>query len=141
MPEQQSSPYQRLSTLYETLPGPETVGSDTRSRTLADQARLSVTQIASAAQRAFIARLGKTSFYVSHEGLEWVSLPDLVVSVPVRQADVLGSTLLNIPVNPFSNVSMDNKILAADLLVKWMEDCIQENRLVSPPFKANFQLT
>lgn len=138
---EQLSPYERLDTLYKTLPLPETAGSDTRSRTLADQARLSVTQIASAAQHAFIVHLGRTTFYVSHEGLEWASLPDLVVSVPVRQADVLGNTLLKIPVNPFSNVSMGNKQLAADLFVQWMEDCIQKDRLIPPPFKANFQLT
>lgn len=138
---EQLSPYERLGALYETLPRPETAGSDTRSITLTDQARLSVTQIASAAQQAFIAHLGRTTFYVSREGLEWASLPDLAVSVPVRQADVLGTTLLKIPVNPFSNVSIGNKQLAADLFVQWMEDCIQNDRLIPPPFKANFQLT
>lgn len=138
---EQLSPYERLAALYETLPEPETVGSDTRSRILAGQARLSVTQIASAAQQAFIVGLGRTTFYVSREGLEWVSLPDISVSVPVRQADVFGITMLNIPVNPFSNVSPDNKQFAGALFVGWTEDCIQDDRLIPPPFKPNFQLT
>lgn len=139
MPEQ-LSPYQRLNALYETLPQPEMVGSDTRSRTLADQARLSITRLISAAQQAFIVDLGGTIFYVSHEGLERISLPNISVSVPVRQADILGITLLNIPVNPFSEVRMDQKQLAAELFVGWAQECFENNRLIPPPFRANFQL-
>lgn len=138
MPEQ-LFPYERLGELYETLPQPETAGSDTRSRTLADQARLSITRLISAAQQAFIVGLGGTNFYVSHEGLEWVSFPNISVSGPVRQADVLGITLLNISVNPFLSVSSE-KQLAAELFVKWAEECAQNNRLIPLPVRANFQL-
>lgn len=140
MPEQ-VSPYKGLGELYETLPQPETAGSDTRSRTLADQARLSITRLISAAQRAFMVGLGGTNFYVSHEGLEWVSFPDISVSGPVRQADVLGITLLNISVNPLLSVGSDKKQPAAELFVGWAEECALNNRLIPFPVRANFQLT
>lgn len=137
MPEQ-LSPYERLAALYFTLPEPETVGSDTRSRTLPDQARLSITRLISAAQQAFMVGLGRTTFYVSSEGLEWLSLPNISVSVPVRQADVLGIILSNIPVNPFLNVGSDKKQLTAKLFVEWAEDCALNNRLIPLPVRASF---
>ena len=120
--------YQRLNVLYESLPQSDT-NKDRKVRTLADQSQLTITQINSAAQNAFIVGMGKSIFYVSSEGIEWISLPGLIVDVAGVQ--------LKIPVNPFTNFPHEQS--ATTSLVKWVEDCIQNDHLIPSPFRVQFE--
>ncbi|MBI2334211.1 hypothetical protein HYU96_00205 [Candidatus Daviesbacteria bacterium] len=125
------SPYDHLNAIYDLLPEPADPKNATRNRTIADKAELSITQMASTAQKAFIVSLTGISFYVSKQGLEWISLPDVKVSLPANSE-------LQIHVPPFSRFGNgEERDAAAQSLVEWVVSCIQTNHLSPSPLKLN----
>lgn len=140
------TPYQRLVAVYDGLPAddPRSIG---RSKTLKDQSQVTLTLLTTEAQEAIMVSCGGTSFYLSEKGVEWISPPQIKIDVGYSWHGNGGFGKILIPVSPFLNIrspadredAINYLLITTLMLTGWVEDCIEKDRLLPPPFRPTFQ--